>query len=81
MEMKVKFFRRPQIQPTKYDNQIKNKLNNLFPTLDLLTSQKNFQKLVTRCSKAKIHAEAGLMGWVYGQGASKVLLLRIAKPL
>ena len=79
--MKVDFFCCPQIPPTKYDNQIKNNLNDLFPDLGLLTSQKNFQKLVTRCSKAKIHTEAGLMGWVYGQGASKVLLLRIAKPL
>ena len=79
--MKVEFFSCPQIQPTKYDNQIKKNLNDLFPDLGLLASQKNFQKLVTCCSKAKIHAEAGLMGWIYGQGASKVLLLRIAKPL
>ena len=79
--MKVNFFRCPQIQPTKYDNQIRKNMNNLFPTLGLLTGQKNFQTLAARCSKAKVHAEAGLMGWAYGQGASKVLLLCIAKPL
>ena len=80
-EMKVEFFSCPQIQPTKYDNQIKKNLNDLFPTLGLLTGQKNFQALATRCGKAKVHAEAGLMSWVYGQGASQVILLRIAKPL
>ena len=61
-EMKVKFFSCPQIQPTKYDNQIKKNLNNLFPNLGLLTGQKNLQKLATHCSKAKVQAEAGLMG-------------------
>ena len=79
--MKVDFFCCPQIEPTKYDNQIKKNLNDLFPTLGLFTGQKNLQKLATRCSKAKVHAEAGLMGWAYGQGDSKVILLRIAKPL
>ncbi|KAJ3990695.1 hypothetical protein F5050DRAFT_1716696, partial [Lentinula boryana] len=77
-EMKVNMYCCPEVQPMKYDVAMKAQLNDLFPKLGLLTGQRNFQKLASRCGKAKVHAEAALMAWIYGNDHSEAFGMDVA---
>ncbi|KAJ3724116.1 hypothetical protein DFJ43DRAFT_1091061 [Lentinula guzmanii] len=67
MQMTVHFYSCPPVPRTKGDPQLKAKLAQLFPNMGLTKGQKQFSKMLDHWAKAKVHAEAALMGWAFAQ--------------
>ncbi|KAJ3992995.1 hypothetical protein F5050DRAFT_822498 [Lentinula boryana] len=69
MELTVHFYGCSPVPRTKGDPQLKAKLEQLFPNMGLTKAkgQKKFAKMLNHWAKAKVHAEAALMGWAYAQ--------------
>ena len=77
MEMTVDIVHCSPLHPVKRSNSetkaLKENLNVMFPSLEIQTTkgQSHFQHMVNQWGKAKVHAEAILMAWVYKQGQLK----------
>ncbi|KAJ3724107.1 hypothetical protein DFJ43DRAFT_1091014 [Lentinula guzmanii] len=67
MQMTVHFYSCPPVPRTKGDPQLRAKLDQLFPNMGLTKGQKQFSKMLDHWAKAKVHAEAALMGWAFAQ--------------
>ncbi|KAJ3791686.1 hypothetical protein GGU11DRAFT_751272 [Lentinula aff. detonsa] len=65
VHMRVQFFECDRVPRIKQDSRMKAKLNEIFPGLDL--GQKSFGRMSRSWSRAKVHAEATLMAWVFTQ--------------
>ncbi|KAJ3796451.1 hypothetical protein GGU11DRAFT_746111 [Lentinula aff. detonsa] len=65
VHMRVQFFECDWVEKIKQDSQMKAKLNEFFPGLEL--GQKSFGRMSWSWSRAKVHAEAMLMAWVFTQ--------------
>ncbi|KAJ3731458.1 hypothetical protein DFJ43DRAFT_1039992 [Lentinula guzmanii] len=63
----VHFYSCPPVPRTKGDPQLRAKLDQLFPNMGLTKGQKQFSKMLDHWAKAKVHAEAALMGWAFAQ--------------
>ncbi|KAJ3982623.1 hypothetical protein F5890DRAFT_1528611, partial [Lentinula detonsa] len=67
MKLTVHFYSCPPIPRTKGDPQLRAKLDQMFPNMGLTKGQKQFSKMLDHWAKAKVHAEAALMGWAFAQ--------------
>ncbi|KAJ3740530.1 hypothetical protein DFH05DRAFT_1529126 [Lentinula detonsa] len=67
MKLTVHFYGCSPVPKTTCDPQLKAKLDRLFPSMGLTNKQKKFAKMLNHWAKAKVHAEAALMGWAFAQ--------------
>ncbi|KAJ3746832.1 hypothetical protein DFH05DRAFT_990342 [Lentinula detonsa] len=67
MKLTVHFYSCPPVPRTKGDPQLRAKLDQMFPNMGLTKGQKQFSKMLDHWAKAKVHAEAALMGWAFAQ--------------
>ncbi|KIK64911.1 hypothetical protein GYMLUDRAFT_379193 [Collybiopsis luxurians FD-317 M1] len=73
--LSVKYLSCPEVPPApaKCDLNMKTKLDVLFPDLNLRTDQRNIESTMRRWDKAKLHPEATLMAWVFGEGKEEAV--------
>ncbi|KAJ3734047.1 hypothetical protein DFJ43DRAFT_1022703 [Lentinula guzmanii] len=67
MKLTVHFYGCSPAPKTKCDPQLKAKLDRLFPNMGLTNEQRKFAKMLNHWAKARVHAEAALMGWAFAQ--------------